>query len=386
MYYPCRLALVGLPPDERKLLQGLFLEDLQRGHGYELVGDLEQADLIIANADDVSAVRSLQSQKLLAEIFLIGESDAGTGWPVLNRPIRLRAVMEAVSQVTPRQREMDSLSPETRASDLGPAFEATMPFAPLDMASRPGGRGDAGFTGQEDTDRPQFEATQPFESEDTGAMPIRPAPAPAVRPAPVDRIDAKSVLMWRDAQASTDPAKSKAPPLSFSPAPASLRAVASDEARHEPLAAAPDNYGMSSSFPESSEHPTSPQSLAGDGPEEYILLVGEPRLSESSLIRALRGFGFRVDHVADGDVALTRLTSQSYRFVFLDAPSLGEQTLPVCRAIRKRGRAMGIPLRQVVIAREKQPIRRFFARLAGCDEWMVLPLNRTLLERYVRSR
>jgi CheY-like chemotaxis protein len=386
MYHPCRLALVGLPPDERKLLQGLFLEDLQRGHGYELVGDLEQADLIIANADDVSAVRSLQTQKLLAEIFLIGESDAGTGWPVLNRPIRLRAVMEAVSQVTPRQREMDSLSPETRASDLGPAFEATMPFAPLDMAYRPGGRGDAGFTGQEDADRPQFEATQPFESEDTGAMPIRPAPAPAVRPAPVDRIDAKSVLMWRDAQASTDPPKSKAPPLSFTPAPASLRAVASGEAPREPRAAAPDNYGMSSSFPESAEHPTSPQSLAGDGPEEYILLVGEPRLSESSLIRALRGFGFRVDHVADGDIALTRLTSQSYRFVFLDAPSLGEQTLPVCRAIRKRGRAMGIPLRQVVIAREKQPIRRFFARLAGCDEWMVLPLNRTLLERYLRSR
>jgi CheY-like chemotaxis protein len=384
MYHPCRLALVGLPSEERKLLQGLFLEDLQRGNGYELVGDLEKADLIIANADDVSAVRSLQSQKLLAEIFLIGESDAGTGWPVLNRPIRLRAVMEAVSQVTPRQREMDSLSPETRASDLSPAFEATMPFAPLDMGYRPGGRGDAGFTVQEDADRPQFEATQPFESEDTGAMPIR--PARAVRPAPVDRIDAKSVLMWRDAQASTDHPKSKAPPLSFTPAPAILRAVASGEAPRESLAAAPDNYGMSSSFPESAEHPTSPQSLAGGGPEEYILLVGEPRLSESSLIRALRGFGFRVDHVADGDIALTRLTSQSYRFVFLDAPSLGEQTLSVCRAIRKRSRAMGIPLRQVVIARENQPIRRFFARLAGCDEWMVLPLNRTHLERYVRSR
>jgi CheY-like chemotaxis protein len=385
MNYPCRLALVGLPPDERKLLQGLFLEDLQRGHGYELVADLEQADLVIANADDVSAVRSLQSQKLQAEIFLIGESDAGTGWPVLNRPIRLRAVMEAVSQVTPRQREMDSLSPETRASDLGPAFEATMPFAPLDMAYRPGARGDAGFTGQEDADRPQFEATQPFESEDTGAMPIRPPPAPAARPAPVDRIDAKSVLMWRDAQASTVHPQSKAPPLSFTPAPASSRAVASGEAPREPRAAAPENYGMSSIFPESAEHPTSPQSLAGDGPEEYILLVGEPRLSESSLIRVLRSFGFRVDHVADGDIALTRLTSQSYRFVFLDAPSLGEQTLPVCRAIRKRSRAMGTPLRQVVIAREKQPIRRFFARLAGCDEWMVLPLNRTLLERYVRS-
>jgi CheY-like chemotaxis protein len=385
MNYPCRLALVGLPPDERKLLQGLFLEDLQRGHGYELVADLEQADLVIANADDVSAVRSLQSQKLQAEILLIGESDAGTGWPVLNRPIRLRAVMEAVSQVTPRQREMDSLSPETRASDLGPAFEATMPFAPLDMAYRPGARGDAGFTGQEDADRPQFEATQPFESEDTGAMPIRPPPAPAARPAPVDRIDAKSVLMWRDAQASTVHPQSKAPPLSFTPAPASSRAVASGEAPREPRAAAPENYGMSSIFPESAEHPTSPQSLAGDGPEEYILLVGEPRLSESSLIRVLRSFGFRVDHVADGDIALTRLTSQSYRFVFLDAPSLGEQTLPVCRAIRKRSRAMGTPLRQVVIAREKQPIRRFFARLAGCDEWMVLPLNRTLLERYVRS-
>lgn len=384
MYHTCRLALVGLPSDERKLLQGLFLEDLQRSNGYELVGDLEQADLIIANADDEPAVRSLQRQKMLAEIFLIGESDAGTGWPVFNRPIRLRAVMEAVRQVTPRQREMDSLSPETRAADLAPAFEATMPFAPLDMVDRPVGRGAAGFNRQEDADPPQFEATQPFESADTGAMPIR--SAPAARAAPVDRIDANSVLMWRDAQAGPDNSKSKAPPLSFAPAAASLPAGVPVEAAREPLAAAPDNYGMSSSFPESAEHTTSPQSLAGDGPEEYILLVGQPRLSESSLIRALRGFGFRVDHVPDGDIALTRLTSQSYRFVFLDAPSLGDQTLAVCRALRKRSRAMGTPLRQVVIARENQPVRRFFARLAGCDEWMVLPLNRTLLERYVRSR
>jgi len=93
MYHPCRLALVGLPPAERTLLEDLFLQDLQRGNGYALVGDLEQADLIITNADDVHGVRTLQTRRLPAVVLLIGESDAGTGWPVLSRPIRLRAVI-----------------------------------------------------------------------------------------------------------------------------------------------------------------------------------------------------------------------------------------------------------------------------------------------------
>ena len=115
--------------------------------------------------------------------------------------------------------------------------------------------------------------------------------------------------------------------------------------------------------------------------------MGEARLAGSSLIRALRGFGYRVDYVPDGEVALSRLASQDYGFAFLDAVSMGRQTLPVCRALRKRARALGQQhLHIVVIAKKSDFLRRLLARMAGCDAWMSLPLERRRLGQYLRSR
>jgi CheY-like chemotaxis protein len=422
MSFVCHVALLGLSPVDRTLIETLLRQDLASGVAGELVHDLHQADLIIANADDANTVHGLHARKLPAPVVLIGDTDAGTGWPVIARPIEPQRILQAIKRLTPAPgRAMNrvvppSPSPSPRAS----GFEATVPFAPLEMAGRSGGAGNT-----------SFEVTQPFERSAAGSLAAH-APGPR-RQMQHEPIDARSVLMWRDAQVNPPVSAPVAAAVGESPVPrltpsdgavteaASFVAPARDfpafagfettrDADHPELAQVPGNWrdlarqqaraahvpeqpappeseNLSSSFADPADQPTLPPGIAAAGPVQAILLVGEERLAESSLIRALRGFGYQVDYVPDGDVALSRLASQDYGFVFLDAVSMRRQTLPVCRALRKRARALGQQrLHIVVIAKKGELLRRLLARVAGCDAWMTLPLERKRLGQFLRSR
>lgn len=432
MTITCRLALLGLAPVDRMLIEPLFVRNPAGSTACELVHDLTHADLIIVNADDANTVRELRARKLPAVVLLLGDSDAGTGWPVLSRPVQLPAVLQAVMQLMPPGRSgvapqtlrpaTAAIAPATEAVSTRrrtPNFEATVPFAPLEM---PGASGAAAYGG--------FDVTQPFEQAASGALVSRPLP-----PGPLvadDPIDLQSLLMWRDAQATppsrpgggasaaraakpvgavTDIANAaeSGPGLAGHPdrehtlapnraveqpvnalAPEDWRKLAQQQALAQRLPAQPETRqaeNLSSSFSDPADHPTLPPAFAAAGQQTGILLIGEERLAQSSLIRALRGFGCMVDYVPDGEVALSRLASQAYSFAFLDALSLRRQTLPLCRALRRRARALGQQnLRVVVIARKGDPLRRLLAWLAGCDAWMTLPLERRRLGQYLRDK
>ena len=116
-----------------------------------------------------------------------------------------------------------------------------------------------------------------------------------------------------------------------------------------------------------------------------ILLVGGARLAGSSLIRELRGLGCQVDHAQDLAAALERLAGQAYGFAFMDDRSLKGRTRSVCRALRRRARALNLNLTLVVLARDDGVLRRLLARWAGCDTWMTLPLDRDRLARFLQD-
>ena len=376
----------------------------------ELIHDIPMACLTM--------IRVIQ---LPAAVLLMWASDAGTGWPVVSRPIQWPAVLQAVSRLTqqlPGSGPRRTPAPPARHPE--PNFEATVPFAPLEMTKASGAGAYQGF-----------DVTQPFDRSAAGDLvPHSPVARPAVQD---DTIDMRSVLMWRDAQAGppatpsipaggapaaraglpaeprieTAPAAGPEPGFpglagfestrdadhpEHPPGPANWRELAQQQAQARRLAAppappaAPGHAGLSSSFADPADHPTLPPAVALSGKRPVILLVGAARLAESSLIRALRGFGYPVDYVEDGEAARSRLATQAYGFAFLDDVSLGRQTVPLCRALRKRARALGQQqLRVVVIARKGGPLRRLWARMTGCDAWMTLPLDRKRLGQYLRG-
>jgi CheY-like chemotaxis protein len=411
MPVPYRIALVGLAPAERSLVEAAFLQAGPDGAGHEMVHDPARADLIILDADDGRAVQHFLARGLVAPVLLIGDDNAHTGWPAIPRPIECHALLDVAAWLLSGARADHAAAPSP------PGFQATVPFAPLETPRLRGSTD--GF------DEPrEFQATQPFERPPAGAP--QPRRAQATRPVVHESIDARSVLLWRDAKdgasASSAAAQPAIEPASVSHAPAEatplaprrespeagLPAIAGfestrdgdsvehkavpanwrelarqrDEERSQPVMPA-DAEAYSSSFADPSDHPTTPPGLAALARSPSILLVGETRLAGSSLVRELRGLGCQVDHAHDIETALARLAGQTYGFAILDDRSLGRQTRAVCRALRRRARALGQALKIVVMARDEGPLRRLLARWAGCDTWMTLPLERRRLARYL---
>ncbi len=382
MPLPCRLTLVGLSPVDRSLLEALFLKDPGRRPHHEVVNDLHRAEVIIANADDAQTVRDLQARRLPAPVLLIGDADAGTGWTLLSRPIRLHAVIEAVNRLKPLRREKVAHRQETRVvradapCQSGPSplpgvarpFAATVAFASLEMPLEPG---PGAYNG--------FDVTRPFEPTAAGRARLRPSRA-GTSPA-YDLVDEHSVLLWRDAREAALPCV----PIPGSSGSAGPR-VEPETLTPSPPSLMPDTFGPSSIFADAADPPTGPQALAAAESAQAILLVGGARVAKGSLRRALHEFGYRADYAPNGEVALGRLASQDYGFVFLDDPSLGDDTLVLCRALRRRSLAFGHHPRLVVIAREGSLFRRFFAWLAGCDAWMQKPLGKKKLRQYLLGK
>lgn len=393
-------ALMGFAATEQALLQSVLGSLGGGGHGMDRTEDPEQADLIVVNADDRWTARNLRRRCPAAPVLLIGADDAGTGWPVMSRPLVPQALLSAATRL---------LAVRPPAAEGPSDFAATEPFAPL-LASRRV----APASG--------FEETRPFERPiAAGAAPTR--TPPRQRPA-YDPINAQSVLLWRDNNSGsagstleksgievTDrSAAGTAKPSRFRPSHAGMPAMAGFEATREAESQFPDAVPAnwrdlarqrdderrrrtpsveaeppSSSFADPSVHPTSPPGLLVMGRVPAILLVGGARLAGSSLIRELRGLGCQVDHAQDRAAALERLAGQAYGFAFLDDRSLKGRTRSVCRALRRRARALGLNLTLVVLARDDGVLRRLLARWAGCDTWMTLPLDRDRLARFLQD-
>lgn len=426
-----RLALLGLPPSDRHLIETLLLGSAKES-GYVVVHELEEADLIICNADDGQVVRKLQLRNLNAPVLLIGERDAGSGWPVLPRPLSSQALVAAMSTlaVAPvRPAPLPGIPVPAPAATGVPvaswrppaaAFQSTQPFSEADFPStrqvplsatrmpaptRPdlappvpaaGVSAASPAANRAPAVAPGFQATVPF-----AALETTPGDTPeqrshqatvrvAARPAPPGNTDslAQDVLMWRDGPAATKaatkpvvPAKAEktdtafAGPASRSPGGASLSPASGG-----------DSYWTSSLASDSLDHPTRPQALGGE-PSASILLVGGPRLAGGSLIKALRGFGHRVDHAPDGGGALSRLAARDYDFVFLDHAALGISTLSLCRTLLRRAASDSkLKLHVVVIAGQGSWLQHLLARSAGCDAWMIKPLVKKRLQNYLRKR
>jgi len=374
----CPLSLVGLPSSDRALLETLFSQSWRYGPGYDIVTEMNQAQLIIADADDPGVMSTLQAARVSVPVLLIGASDGGTGWTLLSRPIYLPAVIDAVNYLDPRlnPKAVPPTLPPSPLPAKRPPTEVNFP-APPPATTAPVSSAHAGpesvsdhegdfaatmaFTPsmlpnfQDSGDGSGFKATQQL----TRSLPTKTSSLPSWIPRPSwgskpdTSAQDRSVLMWRDelvlpAKAPKTPV---VPAVVVAPPPA----------------------------------PTAAPSRASSKPgsTDGILLVGSSRLAQGSLMQALLKLGYPVDCVADEEDALDRLRWNKHRFVFLDVASLGHEAFALCRLLRKRARELDLTLRFVVVANRDGVLQRLWARLAGCDDWMVTPLKKRVLKRYL---
>ena len=73
-----------------------------------------------------------------------------------------------------------------------------------------------------------------------------------------------------------------------------------------------------------------------------ILLVEDDRMIAEGVRKALRGEGFAVDWVEDGDAALSAASADSYDLMLLDLGLPRRDGIDVLRTLRARGAALPV--------------------------------------------
>lgn len=104
-----------------------------------------------------------------------------------------------------------------------------------------------------------------------------------------------------------------------------------------------------------------------------ILLVEDDRMIAEGVRKALRGEGFAVDWVEDGEAALSAAGSQPYDLVLLDTGLPKRDGLDVLRTLRSRGHALPV----LIVTARDAVADRVKGLDAGADDYLVKPLIST---------
>lgn len=318
------IALFGLSATERALLsEALFPQSGSPIPGAVQVDSPLDARLVIADARNVDALRTLQHDAPLARVLLLGNSDAGTGWPVIARPLRLHAVIEAAKLMLV---QAEARSPETAGDGAPPTATATpLPVAPP---------------------APQ----QP-------QCPISPpAPMPPAALGPFDTVPSPA-------------------------APTARRLFAPGHGETTGFEDTGVVTTMSSVVPSDREDDGRAPVPKGS---TLILVVSQPGSATGGLLRILKSSGYTTEFAADPEAALRQMNRKRYAFVFLIEVSIGPAAIALCRRIGREVAPTARPSRVIVVSDHRRWWPRLQAWLAGCDTWLQVPLHRASLLAYLR--
>jgi two-component system response regulator RegX3 len=112
-----------------------------------------------------------------------------------------------------------------------------------------------------------------------------------------------------------------------------------------------------------------------------VLLVEDEKTIAEAVVYTLRGEGFDVDPVADGESALERMTDVHYDLLVLDIMLPGLSGLEVCRRLRAIGNAVPI----LMLTARTAEVDRVVGLEAGADDYIVKPFSMPELVARVRA-
>ena len=328
--------LIGLNPSERSLLESLVALDSREEEQLVPVRRQEDAHLIIANGDDRTVVETLRANNPQALIVLVGQppGHAVTDLPVLRRPLEMNAVIDVLSQL-----------------DWPSHLHSSEPT-------------DFGFTFSPSTNHP------PTQSPSTRSPPSEHATSAAPQDSSAFAPTTASMVMTAGATAThSDVAPVAAP----APAPAVSARATWTTSEHAPLA------------PVASPRPADAEGFTSDLDAEVLVVAGALGQRSHTLPRGLRRIGVRVCLLEGADAALAAFKRQPLPFVFLDQVSLGDELMPLARALMALRPMPGQPPHVVVVARRGSVFDRLRARLIGCT-WMTVPIERERLLAFFARR
>lgn len=344
---PVRIAILGFSEFERSALVSYFQLTAQRSPAYTHVLAIDDADLVVVDAEQPGTLALLQEVGRADDAVFVGAHGPGdaAGW--MMRPINPAHVLRELDALLVRRHGHEDERSSGFATTVRSGFPGTVPDA-LDPAgprapgrTRPGALGPASVSSQ-----PTLPASLFGDPQAPGALRTIGSTAavlPSTPPQGGRRADDRD-------QASRS---------------AALQQQSSAEARRRRREAA-----------------MRPDVL------RRALLVDDSEVALHFLRRELEPYGLAVDAARDSERALDLLTHQPYGLVFLDI-DLGPQSrvdgLTLCHRIRHQlihpaGRAPVV----VMVSAFHEPIDQVRGTLAGAESFLAKPLDFSALDRLMR--
>ncbi|MDO5624757.1 MAG: hypothetical protein Q4G71_08720 [Pseudomonadota bacterium] len=345
-----RYALVGLTPSERSLLDALFA---QEGEQLRRVNRTQDAHLLLVNGDDRATIERVRAENPAALLVLVGQPPTAARHALAHLPVMRRPLSVAGA------------------------------VAVLGTLDWPDGAQSAASTGFDHT----F-GTSTYPPSEPLPPPAAPAPPrPEAMRAPAAAASVASAVVAAGDSAPFAPTTASAP-ISTQPPPA-LAAPAARvpmSARHtwavsEPVPVAPAIARRAMPEPP----PSVPGDMWAEPPADVLVVSLRPLPEASTLPRGLRRMGCSVRVMGSVREALAEIRRGTARFVFLDHASLGDQLLPLARAVNVGRAVPGQAPYLVVVAHGGSVFDRLRARMTSCT-WMSVPLNRERLIAFFARR
>lgn len=307
------LALVGFPESESATFESFFRLAARRPPAYVVQDEVLDAQVLVVNADNAQAVHLVRHAELQGKVLLIGHNDAGTGWPLQRKPVKLVGVLAALDELVGAR-----------------ARPAAAPTAPVARTRRR----------SPDT---EFPPTRPMVRErQTGSAPpvLRKVVAPMPR-LPSQPVGVMGVTDFGALEPAPAPAPSSRAPSSRAPSSRSMRSR---------------NSRTSAAVPEVQR---------GD-----VLLVAESLVEGRILHKRFKRYGLNIDWSREAPQALALLKEHPYRLVAIDRIKGDADAYSVCRSAKQRKLPNGSAPVVLMFAPTAGSMDRIKAGLAGCDAYL----------------
>jgi CheY-like chemotaxis protein len=323
------VALVGFAESESATFESFFRLAARRPPAYEVQDEVIDAQVLVVNADNAQALHLVKHANLTAKVLLIGHSDAGTGWALQHKPVKLVNVLAAMDELVGARRAVSAAQhkpavPLSRGAD--PSFAATEPYVSAQVPLTPVPR-------RKRSPNSEFPPTRPM------------ARAPAVAPPP--------------------------PPRPTAPAP---RQEIERPVQARPGVMGVTDFGGLDAVPAPAARTAAPQASApvpapvvhrGD-----VLLVAESLVEGRILHKRFKRYGLSIDWSREASQALAMLKAHPYRLVAIDRLKGEPDALSVCRTVKQRKLPNGKPPVVMMFSPTAGSMDRLKAGLAGCDAYL----------------
>lgn len=348
------VALVGFSQQEASTLESFLRLAARRPPGYQVQDEVMDAQILIVNADNPQALHLVRHAELPGRVMLIGNTDAGTGWPLQRKPVKLVAVLAELDRIAGIQPTAASVADKARATD---ARQPPPPTSP----------------------RPGIETGFPATEYSLGVSlaPMAPAASPRRRSRDSEFLTTRPM---HRADLTPSPAAAPDKPTPMPPLPVRRGAPASaerpgvmrmtdfgglDELPLAPARAAPSRRSGESRLPSAQR----PAPEAPELPRGEVLLVAESLVEGRNLLKRFKKYNLTVDWSREPAQALVMLKAHPYRMVVIDRLSGQPDAFQVCRAAKQEKHGGRAPV-VVMFAAIAGSMDRMKAGLAGCDAYL----------------